>query len=401
MGLLFVLVAAVAVLLGALRAAFVRIPHKELDWDGVFLPMARQAGFRQDGGDEDGDERLPLEGVRAVVTGATNGIGLALTRALVQKLGASVVAVGRSEAKLEKLRGELGASVTTVRADLADLDSVARAADEIAQSFDSIDILINNAGIAYPDWFTFNFSNKQGFDRLFVTNYLSHVLLTDKLLPKLHNSTAKRPTVLQVTSSYHIEADGSDLVPLPGREGQRHVTASRPGGAHALLYFRGKRAYANSKLGQLYHARSLQKRHPKLRVVSICPSWVGTDIGGGEGVPRREVMMRLGYLVDGWGISSALYGLFSKEEEGDFFSNTGYYEFFKSVMSGMPGWASTIGLRDAITNVVAISGLVGQHFFSRVGPTRASLESYDMEKAEALWEWSYRAISPYVSTSSS
>jgi hypothetical protein len=71
------------------------------------------------------------------------------------------------------------------------------------------------------------------------------------------------------------------------------------------------------------------------------------------------------------------------------------------VLSRMPGWASTIGLRDVITNVVALSGLVGQHYFSRVGPTRSSPESYDMEKAEALWEWSYRALSPYLSASSS
>jgi NAD(P)-dependent dehydrogenase (short-subunit alcohol dehydrogenase family) len=390
------LVAALAILIGAMRTAFMRIPHKELDWD-TLIPMARESFYRENGT----DRGLPLKGLVAVVTGATNGIGLSITRALTRKLGASVVAVGRSETKLQKLKNEFGDAVVTVRADFVDLYSVSRAADEIAMSFDSIDVLINNAGISYPSTLTFNATELEtmdGFDRLFVTNYLSHVLLTEKLLPELYNSTARRPTIMQVTSNYHWLADGSDLVPASEGKGQvGGPLASRPGGAFAVLNFRGARAYANSKLGQLYHARSLQKRHPTLRVVSVCPSWVGTNILGGEGIPEREIMMKLGYRVDDWGISSALYALFVSSKAGeDFFTNTAYFEFLKGISNWMPRWASSVGVRDAFVNVVAFTGLIGQHFFSRAGPTRSSPESYDMEKAEALWEWSYRTLSKYL-----
>jgi NAD(P)-dependent dehydrogenase (short-subunit alcohol dehydrogenase family) len=396
MRLSYVFVAVFAVLAALLRASFMRISHKELDWDGMVIPMARAAFWRGEGDEGASSNRPPLEGVKIVITGATNGIGLSLARALTQRLGATVIAVGRSEVKLQKLKGELGDTVTTVQADLVDLSSVSRAADKISETFDSIDILINNAGITYPSTFTLNttrFATEHGYDRLFVTNYLSHVLLTEKLLPNLQKSP--RPTVMQVTSTFHWGVDGSDLVPL--KDGGRPVVAARPGGSHGLLYYRAQRAYANSKLGQLYHARSLKRRHPNLRVVSVCPSWVGTDIAGPEGDPSHDVIMKMGYRVDGWGISSALYGLFANEKTGDdYYTNTGFFSFMTSLFSQMPAWTYTIGVRDAITVTYALAGLVGQHFFSEISPTRSSPESYDTQKAEALWDWSYKALSPYL-----
>lgn len=395
MRLSYAVIAVLAVLIARLRIAFVRIPHKELDWDGLLFPLARAAFGR--GEDEEGvpSKRLPLEGVKVVITGSTNGIGLSLARALTQRLGATVIAVGRSEAKLQKLKDELGDSVTTVQADLVDLSSVSRAADKISEAFESIDILINNAGITYPSTFTLDttpFATEQGYDRLFVTNYLSHVLLTEKLLPRLQKSP--RPTIMQVTSTFHWGVDGSDLV--PGNDGESPIVAARPGGSHGLLYFRAQRAYANSKLGQLYHARSLTRRYSNLRVVSVCPSWVGTDIVGPDGDPAHDVIMKMGYRVDGWGISSALYGLFSNETVDDYYTNTGFFNFMSSLFARMPAWTYTVGVRDAITVTCALAGLVGQHFFSEISPTRSSPESYDTQKAEALWDWSYKALSPYL-----
>jgi NAD(P)-dependent dehydrogenase (short-subunit alcohol dehydrogenase family) len=396
MRLSYVFVAVLAVSVALIRVMFVRISHKELDWDGIVIPMARAAFGRGEGDDGASSDRPPLEGVKVVITGATNGIGLSLARVLTQRLGATVVAVGRSEAKLQKLKGELGDSVTTVEADLVDLASVSRAADTISETFDSIDILINNAGIFYPARSTLTldttrFATEQGYDRLFVTNYLSHVLLTEKLLPKLQRSS--RPTVVQVTSNFHWGVDGSDLVP-PNDGGP--IVAARPGGSHGLLIFRGQRAYANSKLGQLYHARSLKRRYSNIRVVSVCPSWVGTNIVGPDGDPSHDVIMKLGYRVDGWGISSALYGLFANETGDDFYTNTGVFKYISALFARMPAWTYTVGWRDAITSTFAFASLVGQHFFSEISPTRSSPESYDMQKAEALWDWSYKALKPYL-----
>jgi hypothetical protein len=54
-------------------------------------------------------------------------------------------------------------------------------------------------------------------------------------------------------------------------------------------------------------------------------------------------------------------------------------------------------VRDVLSANAGLSGLVGQHFFPGVGPRRSSVESYDADKAEALWEWSHRALAPYLS----
>jgi NAD(P)-dependent dehydrogenase (short-subunit alcohol dehydrogenase family) len=71
----------------------------------------------------------PLSDTIVVLTGATSGIGLALTRAL-SKMGAQVVALGRSSSKLAKLQEALP-SVQTVKVDLSDLESVLQAADQL------------------------------------------------------------------------------------------------------------------------------------------------------------------------------------------------------------------------------------------------------------------------------
>jgi hypothetical protein len=164
------------------------------------------------------------------------------------------------------------------------------------------------------------------------------------------------------------------------------------------MFYREIRAYANSKLAQIYHARSLQTRHPKLRFVSICPSLVGTDLAAS---PIRELTMKFGYRVDGWGLASAFYALFSNETKEDFFT-TGlwdYLEYWTGITPWMPGWISVKGVRDAIVLNLALSGWVGQRFFSGVGPRRSSVESYDMEIAEALWDWSYQTLSRYLPAS--
>ena len=86
-----------------------------------------------------------LSARRALVTGATGGIGEAIARAL-HAQGASLVITGRRGDVLEKLAAELGPKVTPVVADLAD----AAAGDlliKTAEADGPIDILVNNAGI--------------------------------------------------------------------------------------------------------------------------------------------------------------------------------------------------------------------------------------------------------------
>ena len=84
--------------------------------------------------------RQTIKGARALVTGATGGIGQAIARSL-HTQGAELVLSGRRTEVLEPLARELGATV--IAADLADLDDVARLLEEAGP----IDILVANAAL--------------------------------------------------------------------------------------------------------------------------------------------------------------------------------------------------------------------------------------------------------------
>ena len=110
-------------------------------------------------------EKFRLNGRRALITGSSGGIGLALARALGQA-GAAVILNGRNADKLQAaaqlLRAE-GLSVSTAGFDVTDADAVRKGIDTIEKDMGSIDILVNNAGMqirgplhefADADWHT-------------------------------------------------------------------------------------------------------------------------------------------------------------------------------------------------------------------------------------------------------
>lgn len=85
----------------------------------------------------------------AVVTGAGRGIGAAIAATLAS-LGAHVVLCGRTRAALEATSSAVhqqGGKSTVLECDVADLNSVESAAQQVERTFDRLDILINNAGI--------------------------------------------------------------------------------------------------------------------------------------------------------------------------------------------------------------------------------------------------------------
>jgi NAD(P)-dependent dehydrogenase (short-subunit alcohol dehydrogenase family) len=93
-----------------------------------------------------------LAGKKVLVTGASSGIGKATALALV-KLGASVALVSRNPdsvlAEITAARKDEGAIAKAYSLDLADVSSVANKIENIVTDFGGIDVLINNAGMAY------------------------------------------------------------------------------------------------------------------------------------------------------------------------------------------------------------------------------------------------------------
>ena len=119
---------------------------------------------------------------RAVLTGASGGIGAAFARALAPRC-ALLILVGRRQEALDALRRELaGCRVHVVCGDLtvpATLDAI----DALAREAGGIDLLINNAGVS--DFHAFGSQSPDVMATLLSTNLLAPMLLTRRLLPLL------------------------------------------------------------------------------------------------------------------------------------------------------------------------------------------------------------------------
>ncbi|HET9020029.1 MAG TPA: SDR family NAD(P)-dependent oxidoreductase, partial [Acetobacteraceae bacterium] len=94
-------------------------------------------------------ETKRFDGRVAIVTGGASGIGLAAASRLLRE-GARVAVWDRNADALAALAGQLGGAVHTEALDLADPDSVQRAAEATATAFGRIDILVASAGLAGP-----------------------------------------------------------------------------------------------------------------------------------------------------------------------------------------------------------------------------------------------------------
>ena len=144
---------------------------------------------------------IDLSGKRALVTGASTGLGKETARALAAA-GASVVLGVRSEERGEPARQEIldavpGADVTLGVFDLGSLASIREFGAAFAAEGGWLDLLINNAGVmATPFEHT-----ADGFELQFGTNHLGHFALTQHLLPMLVASAPSR--IVNLSSGGH------------------------------------------------------------------------------------------------------------------------------------------------------------------------------------------------------
>ena len=95
------------------------------------------------------DVDRPLRGRRALITGASRGIGAAIARKLAHQ-GADVVLAARSVGPIETLAEELskrGVRAVAVPTDMADRNALQALMDRVGEEFGGLDILINNAGV--------------------------------------------------------------------------------------------------------------------------------------------------------------------------------------------------------------------------------------------------------------
>ncbi|MGK6317858.1 SDR family oxidoreductase, partial [Neorhizobium sp. DT-125] len=140
---------------------------------------------------------IPSQSGRSAVVTGTGGLGyedaLALARA-----GAHVVIAGRNPRKGDEAVAAIkaavpGAQVRFGQVDLANLASIAAFAEQLSREQDSLDILINNAGVMTPPQ---RRETSDRFELQFGTNYLGHFALTAHLLPLLKKGQKPRVVTL-------------------------------------------------------------------------------------------------------------------------------------------------------------------------------------------------------------
>ncbi|HZU49639.1 MAG TPA: oxidoreductase [Mycobacterium sp.] len=235
-----------------------------------------------------------LAGRTVIVTGANSGLGAVTARELA-RVGAHVIVAVRNTEKGEAAARQMTGHVEVGRLDLQDLASVR----EFADAIDTVDVLINNAGImATPEARTVD-----GFESQIGTNHLGHFALTNLLLPKLTDR------VVTVSSMYHwIGRISLDDLNWQSRRYSRWL------------------AYGQSKLANLLFTSELQRRLDSvgspLRALAVHPGYSRTNLQGHSGHRVEDALMAIGnkfFATDAdFGARQTLYAA-SQDLPGDTF----------------------------------------------------------------------------------
>lgn len=185
----------------------------------------------------------------AVITGATRGIGRAITLAFL-KAGATVAGIyGANQEAAESFRlecGELAERLHLYRCDVADYDAVADLFESIEEQFDTIDILVSNAGIR-----------------------------RDGVLAMMSRDDWQRVIDVNLTGSYNM-AKQAVLLMVKKKYG-RIIFITSP---MSHLGFAGQANYSASKAGQIGLMRSLSKETAKRKITVNCvsPGFIDTEL---------------------------------------------------------------------------------------------------------------------------
>jgi 3-oxoacyl-[acyl-carrier protein] reductase len=206
----------------------------------------------------------------ALVTGATEGIGRATAFAL-GRAGYRVGVCARTPSKLGALLTELSAAGITAAGHPADVGApadVAAMVERVTAALGSIDVLVNNAGIAI--FKPFDQLTLDDWDETMATNLRSLFLVTREVLPGMRQR--RHGAIVNVAS-------------LAGRNG-----------------FAGGTAYTASKHAVLGFSRSLmlEVRKENVRVIAICPGSVDTPLIRNQGMlaPNMETILQPDDVAD-------------------------------------------------------------------------------------------------------
>lgn len=276
-----------------------------------------------------------LKDKNVIVTGGSDGIGLATARQLAA-LGANIWIVGRNEEKTEKAVTKIISSTSNEKigyyiADLSVISSIRTLAETINNSLDRLDILINNAGAV----FTSKQMSGDGLEMTLALNHINYFLLTDLLLDLIKEGRNSR--IINVSSSAHYSGhlDFTDLQ-MTGR-------------------YNSMRVYSNSKLMNVLYTYELVRRMNGngVTVNALHPGFVASNFGKSNGGIMKPVF-------------NLLHSFAIDVEEG---AKTSVY----------------------LASSPEVGGVTGR-YFDQCRAVKSSKESYNEVVADKLWNETVRLI---------
>ncbi|KAJ9658319.1 hypothetical protein H2198_003749 [Neophaeococcomyces mojaviensis] len=255
----------------------------------------------------------------AIITGGSDGIGYAASFTLLKNNIKKLFIISLSQEVFdgalkdvtEKLGANAGQRITWIQCDIADLPAVAKAAKQIRDSTDRLDILCLNAGRGIM---TYQLT-ESGVDRHMMANHVGSVVLTSHLLPLLKKTAESSKVRIEVQGSNAHESAPKDTKFASIDELNQDLGPNPQ--------------YGRSKLANILYARYLDRHlhsaHPNILINATHPGVVDTKMSTRdihEPYPVGGYAMSVGmqpFKKDQWeGSASLLFAATATERSGEY-----------------------------------------------------------------------------------
>ena len=198
-----------------------------------------------------------------IITGATDGIGLAAAKE-VSKKGYHIGLVGRNPEKGKKAIETIisysgNENLDFFECDLSLVKNVKSLSEQIKQKYNKVDVLLNNAGGANKK----KIITSEGLEKTFATNQMNYFVLSTELLDIISDSNDGR--IVNVASNAHIGAEVDY------------------GNINSEKSFSAWTSYCVSKLMNIMSTYQLSLMQDKVSINVLHPGFVNTNIAGNEG----------------------------------------------------------------------------------------------------------------------